>query len=1393
MASGKLSNVIGAPFAEHILTQLNLRAAHNSTGDSSTLSRSNDDILFLANKMSWVKLTSSVRLTPEQYIEVNNITTTVYSKPIASFYKRLELDYVGGDDLAKNWTLEAGTSRANGANIDLRHGIGPDGAYGLGGTAELGYRPMPGLTSVIIDTKGTLGSLREATIQFKVWNMNQLNVIEALYFRLGYSMLLEWGHNQFFTNVNQQGVGGTFTTNTYGIDPFQPDLKKEIIQQQIAQRSYKLSGNYDGMLGVVTNFHWAFNQTGGYDCTVKLIGLGAIMDTLKINLSYVMPPSLFQEYKSQNETIQQAKERQAQIDAQNAEKQKRNSEGLPDLVAPASNNEGIKLIIASDSGVANVTDTELNNHAIPTYYLDTAGKGYLPTYVSKDYYYKAYKGGKNSNKAYAAELNIKRTGLFLNPIPGVRSAFQVLYIENPQSITLSKDVFNYTADHALDNLYIETPSYGRYERSDLNGVIDVVDTPIKLLELQLKRGETGIRFYYKVNTYNLSSNARNYTYINLNYQKPSSNAPTAEEVVQALQNWYSTKRTVKVDSFTLDGDRVVTQGTLEGVTLLYGSKKTPPVITIEFDNTALIEAVNTAPTPSAVVPQTTENANAGDTNGVANKPSDPQIDPGYRFASALHAMLAAAKSQVEFTMTSDQNGVVSVPLFEQTKKFFKGSIFEGLLNAQEKPDTNKFDLIQYARKGFNSNLMVNPDLFSKIEKVDFNSLTTAYGIRWSIQDDTDKINHPAYLKLGYVLSFLNAMCLIYDSTQDTDKNPYVYLDFNPNTNFCLTNPQHMSVDPFTCMIPFEGNQQDYLKLFPAEGDIVGTQLFGEELNAVSGYLPKFKTANTYQGQTMEILLNVDFLVEKLNARTSNSPDHAVDLKGFLDDIMTGINKATGNINSFRVSYRDDSNTVIIKDDQFVPPMVQEMTPTGWSMDIKASPSNYNVPNGLNVPKYGQLPIFGKKSLVRAMSFETDMTTKLSSIIAISGQSNTAAVNSTDHSAFSWLNSNFVDRYQPKISDSSTINSQLDNNQLTQEEQNTIEANSNKAASQFNQHVVSIYQGGVALSKDMVSAAVNYYINGMAKVKSEDGITVSAPFIPANINITIDGIAGIIMGNAFTIPEDRLPLSLRGQAGANRNTKVGFIVVGLTHTLDNNQWLTKIRGQMIRLRDSTDYRSTVRADQLPLNFIANVNTASTSATGPIGKCTYGVGCQRRSGNAYLSAKIMKDKAFTDAVDKITEDYRITDKTALYKVMYAESGLDPSNPNSITKSRLTGKTFAVGLIQFTPDNVITKDNPKGIIPSLDIIARTSPINQLPYVRKYLDQYPAIRGGGIYELYAAVFFPLALSHLKDPNWIIQSKDLSAYKVSYSNPAISCAAGKQPGEALTIADFKKYVDCIS
>lgn len=1274
MASQQLSNVIGAPFAEHILTQLNLRAAHNSTGDGNVPSRSNEEILFLANKMSWVKLTSSVSIKTEADL-VPGFGTLKYglgllnvpTLPLSKFYENLFNgqvplgEYSTPESLAKNWILEAGTSKANGKGIDQRYGIGPDGAYGLGGTNELGYRPMPGLTSVTIDTKGTLGSLREATIQFKVWNMTQLNIVEALYFRLGYSMLLEWGHNQFFTNVNKQGGGGTFTTNAYGIDPFQKDLRKEQIQQQIAKRSYELSGNYDGMLGIVTNFNWSFNQTGGYDCTIRLVGLGAIMDSLKINLSYVMPPAILQQYKSMSETIEAEEERRAKIAADNAEATKRKAAKLPTLPATPTNPQEIYTkIYTADKGIPTNPppgqDTFLAEHALPiAYNADPANKVLNTVY---DYYYKATTGGKEGDvETFKKELNEKRTGLFLSPVPNLRETWQLVPTENYPKVVLSGGLLNTAAifnsnnelgvsGNAVDlsdrSIYISKQKFTRlfdlailkyratnlrtalydlytlsfqgiqpkdpiYAALSVGGSVKPVTETLSYnsnvndpyFPTQQKQVSFSITLSYKPST--VDSNSA--VLVELDKKK----RPTREELVNAFDNWLSSDRTVQITS--IENKTGTNDVLIKGDVTLSIPGKPVAVVNIEFTNTALIQSVLASPVAEGTPQNAKQNANAGDNGGTDNKSEPQQTDPGYRFASALHAMLAVAKSQVEYEMTKNQEGVVPVPLEELTKKFYQGSILENFFDTAENPATSGFDLIQYAKKGFNSSLMVNykddPALFSKIPSVVLKDLCTAYGIRWEIQNSDSKINYPAYIKLGYILSFLNAMCLVYDSTQDTDKHPYVYLDFNPYTNFCLTMPQHMSVDPFTCIIPYQGTQADYLKLFPPDvapnQEIIESQIFGEKLNALSGWLPKFKAStNPYQGSTMEILLNIDFLVEALNARTTKSSDYVVDLKGFLDDIMTGINKSTGNLNSFRVAYRDDSNTVVIKDDQFVPPMEQEKNEEdGWIMNVQGKSTNYQVPNGVNVPKYGQLPIFGKYSLVREMKLETNMSTAMSSIIAISAQADTGSVNSKDHTAFSWLNGNFQDRYKPRVSDSSGTNSQPNNNQPTPDEIATAESNSNKAAAQFNQHVVSIYAGGTgtnALSRDKVGAAINYYINGIAQVKSEDRITVAAPFIPANLNITIDGIAGIIMGNAFTIPQDRLPFSLRGPGGTDNNTKVGFIVVGLTHTLDNNQWLTRIRGQMIKLRDSDAYGVTQKVQGLQNTFIADSTVSPTTFTG-----------------------------------------------------------------------------------------------------------------------------------------------------------------------------------------------------
>jgi len=1236
MADVRLSNVIGAPFSEHVLTQLDLRAYHNSTGAGVIPGRTGEEVLFLANKTAWVRLTSSVRVIPSE------------NRTLRQFYEMLGLgtNYASPEDLAKNWILEAGTSIGNGAGINLREGIGPEGAYGLGGTEELGYRPMPGLTSVMIDTKGTLGSLREATINFRVWNMNQLNVIEALYFRLGYSMLLEWGHTQFYVNTNQTGgtTRGTFRTNTYGLNPFQP-VRKEVVQQSIGKKAKELSGNYDGMLGVVTNFTWSFNQDGGYDCVVKLVGLGAIIDSLKINLSYKMPDVIFQEYQYQNQLIQQRLREEAAKRAELEEQRRREGQGLPPVLPalPTSAEEIYSNIYTADLGTPNPALSQEDFLSRISFY--TANPNNFGVNTIYDYYYKAEKGGNPANSNFVQELNTIRTGLFLSPLLGIRNKWQVLFANAPSPVSLSDTALTLAAtksttlepDPVLDDKRyypVYDPWDGiAYGTRDLEKALGT-NNFVKLFDLVIRdsrggsliqglnslgnievdpdelvyapyslagnnivaqfisavgntvtlgstgyevRGTLSLTLAYKAQVRNSAGQVitkvfktiLSYkTLPNTNDPAAEKNRPTRKELTDALQTWFNNGRKVSITGIEPLADStgarsVVVKGTLIDISI---PGKSAPQFDIIFDNSANIQTVLPPPPPPGdAQQQQAQPANSGDVGGTENQASTTQTDQAQRFASALHAMLSAVKSQVQTKSLSvpQKQSVYTDSLVDLTSTLYKDGVLDGIFNytAPEvtSPREITFDLKKYAIKGFNSNLMSDPDYYTKVDNVDFNSLCTAYAIRYVIKGKESKINFPIYVKFGYLLAFLNNMCLVYDSTQDTKKHPYVYLDFNPNTNFCLSSPQQLSVDPLVCMIPFEGNGLEaYTKLYPEQLQetisSAAEPFFNATTNAVSGFLNSFKSAqNAYQGKTMEILLNVDFLLNTLNNYTTKDPEHSINLKGFLDAIVTNVNKALGNFNLFRVAYRDDSNTVIIKDDQFVPPIPGE--------DYMLDRGKYLTQGTAGVAKYGQLPVFGAQSLVREMEFKTNMTTNLSNVIAISAQANIGSANSTDYSPYSYLNVNYEDAYKPKITNST------DN--VSQQSANTTgsAANDLTQAIQFNNHLLNVYYDG-QLSETKIEFAKNYYIERMSKIKSQDEVTVSAPFIPANLSLTVDGISGIVMGNAFTIPENRLPLSLRG---TKDQTKVGFIVVGLTHTVDKNQWLTKISGQMIRLRDTVKYQ------------------------------------------------------------------------------------------------------------------------------------------------------------------------------------------------------------------------------
>jgi murein DD-endopeptidase MepM/ murein hydrolase activator NlpD len=185
----------------------------------------------------------------------------------------------GSDDLAKKHILQGGIL----FNNKLRSGIGNTGneSYSTsspgGNTNRLGIRPMPGITGIDVKSKSAYGSLREVTVNYLAWDIRQLEDLELLYMRPGYSVLIEWGWTPYLDN------NGVLQNNiNFYPDFFKPGKTKEEIWEETHDKSAK-DGNYEAMYGFVKNYSWSARADGGYDCTTTIISIGEILESLKIN------------------------------------------------------------------------------------------------------------------------------------------------------------------------------------------------------------------------------------------------------------------------------------------------------------------------------------------------------------------------------------------------------------------------------------------------------------------------------------------------------------------------------------------------------------------------------------------------------------------------------------------------------------------------------------------------------------------------------------------------------------------------------------------------------------------------------------------------------------------------------------------------------------------------------------------------------------------------------------------------------------------------------------------------------------------------------------------------------------------------------------------------------
>ena len=241
------------------------------------------DLRFLSSKSAWILMRSSVDTIPEK-------------ASLAVFTAIANRKSSGKNTKAKNYKL---------SNAPNRAGVGGNNA--LYSTDSLyGYRPKPGITSISVQSKNTFGTLLEAVVKFKVFSIDDFNIIEKLYFRPGYSVLLEWGNSVYVDNDGK--IQYASAANAIDDDVFFSPKSFNGIDELVQQKRLQFDGNYDGMFGYIVNFDWNFNNDGSYDCSVKILSRGTVLEGLKgAKMTDIIPSSEIKSDEKEDEVEEETK------------------------------------------------------------------------------------------------------------------------------------------------------------------------------------------------------------------------------------------------------------------------------------------------------------------------------------------------------------------------------------------------------------------------------------------------------------------------------------------------------------------------------------------------------------------------------------------------------------------------------------------------------------------------------------------------------------------------------------------------------------------------------------------------------------------------------------------------------------------------------------------------------------------------------------------------------------------------------------------------------------------------------------------------------------------------------------------------------------------------------
>jgi hypothetical protein len=268
-----MGNITGRNFRTWVSKQITIRQQKLGA-----LNKDADNLTWQTNSTAFLRLCSAVDISSTKSTELTGDTSYAGS----TLAKKYVL-FGGVNSDSGYWSPKEGVlGKSSDASYSFSGDDSYSSAYGFNSSAEnRGLIPMPGLEGATV-TPLNRGALKKAQIKIKCHSKEQFAILDALYMRPGYTILLEWGHTMYFDNE-----GNLVKTPEWNTPAYESLINRSGTQDDILADLDKgreeSDGNYDGFYGKITNFNWAFNADGTYDITVNAISIGDVIETLNIN------------------------------------------------------------------------------------------------------------------------------------------------------------------------------------------------------------------------------------------------------------------------------------------------------------------------------------------------------------------------------------------------------------------------------------------------------------------------------------------------------------------------------------------------------------------------------------------------------------------------------------------------------------------------------------------------------------------------------------------------------------------------------------------------------------------------------------------------------------------------------------------------------------------------------------------------------------------------------------------------------------------------------------------------------------------------------------------------------------------------------------------------------